>query len=96
MISKWLILVITFAIVLERIPGFLGAGCNECQTNKDCGKGRICVEFSCGRICKPAIGVCLEACKTDADCGKGKYCIRTGCGGHVCETVSCCNGTTTK
>jgi hypothetical protein len=44
-----------------------------CQTNAECGPGRVC-----GR-CDDGPGECIPGCSTSADCPPGNRCIRVQC-----------------
>ncbi|XP_068387870.1 WAP four-disulfide core domain protein 3-like [Eschrichtius robustus] len=59
----------------------------DCLEDRDCGRGRECVERGCSRICSPQvpIALCERRCWKDWDCGARKRCIRRGCS-RVCST----------
>ena len=47
---------------------------NECSEDRDCGKGKECMEDGCRRICSPQakIEICVEHCQGNWDCGAGE------------------------
>jgi hypothetical protein len=55
----------------DPLVGVPGAGCScyyGCQSDSDCGAGKIC-------LCGSPVGVCVSSsCSTDADCGAGSLC----------------------
>ncbi|KAG5203768.1 hypothetical protein JEQ12_003351 [Ovis aries] len=58
----------------------------ECREDRDCGRGKVCIQDGCRRICSPlmSVGVCEEQCREDRDCAAGEKCVGDGCG-HVCS-----------
>ncbi|XP_032473356.1 WAP four-disulfide core domain protein 3-like [Phocoena sinus] len=62
-------------------PAF-GAICvKECSEDRDCERGKECVEIGCVRICAPQTerGYCEIRCWKNWNCGARKWCMRKGC-----------------
>ncbi|TKC35479.1 hypothetical protein EI555_004126, partial [Monodon monoceros] len=67
-----------------------GAICvKECSEDRDCERGKECVEIGCARICVPQAkrGYCEIRCWKNWNCGARKWCMQKGCR-KVCSSFA--------